>query len=96
MKVEAKKRTNLMVGAMLLVAVVATAFWILALSPKREEASKLDTQVKQLESSLAQHESEVVTAEGSTGGISRSTTSTWSCSARRCPATTKPRRCWFR
>jgi Tfp pilus assembly protein PilO len=63
MKAEAKKRTNLMVGAMLLVAVVATAFWILALSPKREEASKLDTQVKQLESSLAQHESEVVTAK---------------------------------
>jgi Tfp pilus assembly protein PilO len=63
MKVEAKKKTNLMVGAMLLVAAVATAFWILALSPKREEASKLDTQVKQLEGSLAQHESEVVTAK---------------------------------
>src|SRR4051795_5324565 len=63
MKVEAKKKTNLLVGAMLLVAAVATAFWILALSPKREEASKLDTQVKQLESSLAQHESEVATAE---------------------------------
>jgi Tfp pilus assembly protein PilO len=63
MKVEAKKKTNLMVGAMLLVAAVATAFWILALSPKREEASKLDTQVKQLESSLAQHESEVAAAE---------------------------------
>jgi Tfp pilus assembly protein PilO len=63
MKVEAKKKTNLMVGAMLLVAAVATAFWILALSPKREEASKLDSQVQQLESSLAQHESEVATAE---------------------------------
>lgn len=63
MKVEAKKRTNLMVGAMLLIAAVATAFWILALSPKRDEASKLDTQVKQLESSLAQHESEVAAAE---------------------------------
>ncbi len=63
MKAEAKKKTNLMVGAMLLVAAVATAFWILALSPKREEASKLDTQVTQLEGSLAQHESEVAAAE---------------------------------
>jgi Tfp pilus assembly protein PilO len=63
MKVEAKKKTNLMVGAMLLIAAVATAFWILALSPKREEASKLDAQVTQLEGSLAQHESEVATAK---------------------------------
>jgi Tfp pilus assembly protein PilO len=63
MKVEAKKKTNLMVGAMLVIAAVATAFWILALSPKREEASKLDTQVTQLEGSLAQHESEIATAK---------------------------------
>lgn len=63
MKVEAKKKTNLLVGAMLLVAAMATAFWILALSPKREEASKLDTQVKQLEGYLAQHESEVAAAK---------------------------------
>lgn len=63
MKVEAKKKTNLLVGAMVLIAAVATAFWILALSPKRDEASKLDAQVKQLESSLAQHESEVAAAE---------------------------------
>lgn len=63
MKIEAKKKTNLLIGAMLLVAAVATAFWILALSPKREEASKLDTQVKQLESSLAQHQSEVAAAK---------------------------------
>ena len=63
MKVEAKKKTNLMVGAMLLIAAVAAAFWILALSPKREEASKLDAQVTQLEGSLAQHESEVATAK---------------------------------
>jgi Tfp pilus assembly protein PilO len=63
MKREAKKTTNLVVGAMLLIAVVAGAFWILALSPKRDEASKLDAQVKQLEGSLAQHESEIATAE---------------------------------
>lgn len=63
MKVEAKKKTNLLVGAMLLIAVVAGAFWILALSPKRDEASKLDAQAKQLESSLAQHEAEIAQAE---------------------------------
>jgi Tfp pilus assembly protein PilO len=63
MKREAKKTTNLVVGAMLLIAVIAGAFWVLALSPKRDEASKLDAQLKQLEGSLAQHESEVATAE---------------------------------
>ncbi len=63
MKADDKKKTNVLVGAMLLIAVVAGAFWIMVLSPKRDEASKLDTQVKQLESSLAQHESEVAEAE---------------------------------
>ena len=63
MRVEAKKTTNLLVGSMLLVAVAAAAFWILALSPKRDEASKLDAKVKLLESSLAQHQSEIAAAE---------------------------------
>jgi Tfp pilus assembly protein PilO len=63
MKVEAKKKTNLLVGAMILVAAAATAFWILALSPKRDEASKLDTQVTQLQSSLAQREAEIAADE---------------------------------
>ncbi len=63
MKLEAKKKTNLMVSAMLAVAAIALAFWALALSPKRDEASKLSAQVKQLESSLAQHESEIVASE---------------------------------
>lgn len=57
------KTTNVVIGAMLLVAGLAIAFWVLALSPKREEASKLDVQVKQLESSLAQHEAEIATSE---------------------------------
>jgi Tfp pilus assembly protein PilO len=55
--------TNLAIVAMLVVAAIATAFWMLALSPKREEASKLGKQVEQLEASLAQHEAEVATAE---------------------------------
>lgn len=63
MKVEAKKRTNVLVGAMLAIAVLAGAFWVLLLSPKRDEASKLGAQVKRLESSLAQHESEVAQAK---------------------------------
>lgn len=63
MNVETKKKTNVLLVAMLLVAVVAGAFWILVLSPKRGEAKKLDKQVERLESSLAQHESEVSVAE---------------------------------
>jgi len=63
MNVAAKKKTNFIVIAMLVVTVVAGAFWILALSPKRDEASKLDKQVEQLEGSLAQHQSEVSVAE---------------------------------
>jgi len=55
--------TNLAIVSMLVVAAVATAFWMLALSPKREEASKLSEQVEQLEASLAQHEAEIATAE---------------------------------
>jgi Tfp pilus assembly protein PilO len=67
MKAKEKKLTNLMVGAMLVVAVLAAAFWILLLSPKREEASKLDAQVTQLEGSLAQHEGEIASAEEARG-----------------------------
>jgi Tfp pilus assembly protein PilO len=63
MNVESKKKTNFMVIAMLVIAAVAGAFWILALNPKRDEASKLDKQVERLEGSLAQHESEVSVAE---------------------------------
>jgi Tfp pilus assembly protein PilO len=60
---EAGKSKNVLIGAMLLIAALATAFWILGLSPKRDEASKLDTQVTQLEGSLAQHESEIASSE---------------------------------
>jgi Tfp pilus assembly protein PilO len=59
----AGKSKNVLIGAMLLIAALATAFWILALSPKREEASKLSAQVQQLEGSLAQHESEIASSE---------------------------------
>lgn len=63
MKAETKKTTNLVVGGMVVVAAIAIAFWMLLLSPKRDEVSKLEGQVSQLEASLSEHESEVATAE---------------------------------
>lgn len=57
------KTTNLVIGAMVLVAALATAFWVLALSPKRSEATKIDAKVKRLERSLAQHEDEIAASE---------------------------------
>lgn len=56
------KSSNVLIVAMLAVAALAAAFWILALSPKREEASKLGEQVQQLEASLAQHRQEAASA----------------------------------
>jgi Tfp pilus assembly protein PilO len=63
MKAETKKTTNLVVGGMVVVAAIAIAFWMLLLSPKRDEVSKFEGQVTQLEGSLAEHESEIATAE---------------------------------
>jgi len=62
MKQETKKTTNAVVVAMLIVAAVATAFWILALSPKRDEAAKLERKIETLQGSLAQHQAEAATA----------------------------------
>jgi Tfp pilus assembly protein PilO len=62
MKLEGKSK-NAVIGAMLLVAAISAAFWIMALSPKREEAKKLGAQVEKLESSLAQHQAEADAAE---------------------------------
>lgn len=56
------KRDGKLIVAILAVAILAGAFWILLLSPQREEASKLAQQVGQLKSSLAQHEAEAVSA----------------------------------
>jgi len=59
----AGKSSNLMIVAMLVVAGLAAAFWMLAMKPKREEAAKLGEQIEQVESSLAQHRAEITTAE---------------------------------
>lgn len=58
-----KKSGSMTIVAMLAVVALAIAFWVLLLSPKREEAAKLGEQIAQVEASLAQHESEVATAE---------------------------------
>ncbi|HEY5709036.1 MAG TPA: hypothetical protein VIS51_06545 [Solirubrobacterales bacterium] len=50
--------TNKLIATMLGVAVLAGAFWMLALSPKRQEASELSVQVRQARESLAQHSAE--------------------------------------
>jgi Tfp pilus assembly protein PilO len=51
--------SNRIVVAMLVVAALAVAFWILLLSPKRGEVSKLDRQISQQRESLALHQTEV-------------------------------------
>ncbi len=55
--------SNRLIVAMLAVAALAIAFWMLALAPKREEAKELGAQVEELKGSLAQHQAEVAEAE---------------------------------
>ncbi|HVY96021.1 MAG TPA: hypothetical protein VHA54_03575 [Solirubrobacterales bacterium] len=63
MKAKARKTTNLVIGAMLVIAALAAGFWILLLSPKRDEAGELATRAEALEASLSQHQAEAETAE---------------------------------
>jgi Tfp pilus assembly protein PilO len=51
--------THRLIIAVLLVVGLGIAFWTLALGPKRDEASKLSTQIEEVESSLASHRSEI-------------------------------------
>jgi Tfp pilus assembly protein PilO len=53
---------NRVIVAMLIVAALATAFWILALSPKRDEVKKLDAEIVSVEASLNQHRAEIAEA----------------------------------
>lgn len=51
--------TNKLIVAMLAVVALAAAFWILALSPKREEARELGAKIEELKASLALHQQEI-------------------------------------
>lgn len=51
--------SNRVIVAMLAVAALAVAFWMLLLSPKKEEVAKLDKQVVQQEEQLSIHQAEV-------------------------------------
>jgi Tfp pilus assembly protein PilO len=51
--------TNRAIIAVVVVAALGVAFWVLALGPKREEAKELGAQVEKAESSLAEHQAEV-------------------------------------
>lgn len=54
--------SNRLIISILVVAAAAIAFWILALSPKREEADKLATQAEQAQLALSTAQSEVAAA----------------------------------
>jgi hypothetical protein len=55
--------TNRLIAAMLLVVAIGIAFWMMVLSPKREEAKKLGVEVERLEASLVLRQAEVAEAE---------------------------------
>lgn len=55
--------SNRLIVAILIVAAIAVGFWILLLSPKREEADKLSAEVETLESTLTQAQSNLAAAE---------------------------------
>jgi Tfp pilus assembly protein PilO len=60
MKMSASNKT---IVAILVLAALAVGFWVLLLSPKREEVSKLSSQADQLRASLAASELQVAEAE---------------------------------
>lgn len=62
MKLELKSSGGAIV-AILAIAAAAIAFWMLAISPKRDEVAQLGKQATALESSLAQHRLEIAEGE---------------------------------
>jgi len=56
------KSSNRLIAAMLIVALLAGGFWILILSPKRQQADDLGLEVEQLQSSLALAEGQAMEA----------------------------------
>jgi Tfp pilus assembly protein PilO len=56
------KSSGRLIASVLVLVALAAAFWTLVISPKREEADRLGTEVQQLTSSVAAARSEVVAA----------------------------------
>lgn len=52
-------QTSRLIGALLIVAVLAVGFWMVLISPKRKEADELSTKVEAQKSALVQAQSEV-------------------------------------
>jgi Tfp pilus assembly protein PilO len=61
--------TNGLIVALIAVAVLVAGFWMLALSPKRDEAKKLGVEVEKVEGELAEHREEVNMAEEARAGF---------------------------
>jgi len=57
------KSSKAIVAAMLVIAAAGVAFWVLALSPKREEAKRLGAEVARLEGTLARHRAAIAQGE---------------------------------
>lgn len=68
MKLELRNTNRIVVGVVA-VLLLALGFWVLAIGPKRDEASKLGAKAEQVKGSLAQHEAEIVSAERSRGAF---------------------------
>ena len=62
--------TNVVIAAVVLVAVLIAGFWMLALSPKKDEAKELGTKVENLEAELSQHQAEANAAAEAREGFS--------------------------
>lgn len=62
--------TNAVIVAVAAVAVLVGAFWMLALSPKKDEAKELGTKVENLEAELSQHRAEASEAVEARKGFS--------------------------
>ncbi|HET9162482.1 MAG TPA: hypothetical protein VFN89_03420 [Solirubrobacterales bacterium] len=58
-----KDSKNLAIAVAVVIAALALLFWTQLLSPKREEATKLASQIETVEASLASHRAEVEEAE---------------------------------
>lgn len=62
-RIKAQSTSTQLIVAMLAIAALALVFWMMLLSPKREEANELGTKIDTVESSLAQHQAEVAEGE---------------------------------